>query len=853
MKNYARGTVDTYDDRGGYGFIIPDAPSEGEEKLLVHRRSLRSPSLVLRHGDRVVYQKESVPRGTLATDVHPEAPDDTDIPAEGVIATIDAQHLRGTILSSSGAEVSFSFAELSDDNLPPTRGERVTFTLVKNELGNQARNISVDDFTQAPSSESGLEQIDTRAAADILAQAILARDSREFSDAEVLYERGLKQVPSVQLVTSYAAMQKNRNRRAEAMRIYQKGIKLFPNNSKLREDAGNLAFSIGDSNQALRYFEEGLRLSRQNETANAGNFLLSMARVYVKRGTHPDLKKALENYQAAEVVLAKSKAGKQALPRSDLLSMQTVSVRIQHHRGNLAFEFIQKAGFKVLRAQLFDQATVGADFVVEVDRPELLESYGIAGGLLIRCFFKSDITRTDLEGIDQVSKIEGESGLVDEQLAIIIVSSLPEPLQSTLFRRIEDRTRSLPAIVPLTQAELETSHDAMSTLRTALDQWLYRRDLFALNSPVSGRRFFGREKPLAEIRDAISAGTAAGIFGLRKVGKTSILKEIERRCTEAGDIALYVDLLRVPADITNSRWIYWKLGTELYRSTVRSGLKNVRWRIGEAFPDYLDVPVDFPIATAFDSDLTQVLKAVAQSTSSPKPKIVLMLDEIERLLPNSLGKEGFSGFFDLFSYIRGVSQESVNFVPIVTGANAAIAEISQFEGKDNPVFNFFKEIYLPLLQPKELKTMVQVLGRGMGINIPAETCDLIFQLTGGHPFFSRQLCSFLAEQNPQRPLHVRPEMIENLTERYLEVAGKDFQEVLDRFSRDYPDELEACIAIVEAGGALPIKEFVSSGGSRVNLRHLLGYQIVRLVDDSATVSIELLSRWLKQGRSAVHG
>ncbi|QVJ06468.1 hypothetical protein KGZ78_07385 [Pseudomonas aeruginosa] len=158
-----------------------------------------------------------------------------------------------------------------------------------------------------------------------------------------------------------------------------------------------------------------------------------------------------------------------------------------------------------------------------------------------------------------------------------------------------------------------------------------------------------------------------------------------------------------------------------------------------------------------------------------------------------------------------------------------------------------------MLQPKELKTMVQVLGRGMGINIPAETCDLIFQLTGGHPFFSRQLCSFLAEQNPQRPLHVRPEMIENLTERYLEVAGKDFQEVLDRFSRDYPDELEACIAIVEAGGALPIKEFVSSGGSRVNLRHLLGYQIVRLVDDSATVSIELLSRWLKQGRSAVHG
>ncbi|MGF6369418.1 cold shock CspA family protein [Paraburkholderia sp. RAU6.4a] len=857
MKAYARGTVENYDDRGGYGFIIPDEPADGEEKLIVHRRSLRSVALVLRSGDRVVYQKESVPRGTLATDVHQEVPDETSESSEtrdGTIATIETSLSCGTIRDSAGATIFFSFAELLDKDASPQPGDRVTFTVVKNELGFQARDLSLDTSVQAESRGTDREPVAPKAAAEILAQAILARDNRQFAEAERLYERGLEKFPTVQLATSYAAMQKNRNRRAEAMRIYQKCIALFPNNSKLRDDAGNLAYSMGDSNLALRYFEEGLRLARQNETANEGIFLLAIARIYIKKGTHLDLKKALETYQAAERVLAHSKTGKQALPRSDLLAMQVASVRIQHHRGNVAFEFIQKAGFKVLRAQLFDQATAGADFVVEVDRPELLESYGIAGGLLIRCFFKSDITRSDLEGIDRVAKIEGESGLVDEQVAIVIVSSLPETLQSTLFRRIEDRTRSVPAIVPLTQSELETSLDAMATLRTVLDQWLYRRDLFALNSPVSGRRFFGREKPLAELRDAISTGTAAGIFGLRKVGKTSILKEVERRGTEAGDIVLYVDLLRVPADVANTRWLYWKLGAELHRSSIKVGLKGVKWRIGQAFPDFLDVPADFPIATAFDSDLTQALKAIEQSASSPKPKIVLMLDEIERLLPNGLGKEGFGGFFDFFSYIRGVSQESADFVPIVTGANAAIAEVSQFDRKDNPVFNFFREIYLPLLQPKELTTMVQVLGRGMGINIPANACELIFRLTGGHPFFTRQLCSFLSEQHTQRPLNVRPEMIESLTDRYLEVAGKDFQEVLDRFSRDYPDELDACVAIVEAGGTLPIKELVKkSGDSRVNLRHLLGYQIVKLMDDNASISIELLRRWLQLGQGITRG
>lgn len=854
MKIYARGTVESFNDQGGYGSIVPDEPAPGEEKILVHRRSLRSIALALTSGDRVIYHKEIVPRGTLATDVHLEVVDEIgESPtAIGIVKKIEANLSRGIIADSSGKTVFFNFAELSNIGCIPNLGDSVTYAIGKNELGFQARCISLDVANQASQKVDGRELINPKLAPDLLAQAIVARDGREFPKAERLYEQGLSESPTVHLVTSYAAMQKNRNRRTEAMRIYQKALALFPNNSKLREDAGNLAYSVGDSALALRYFEEGLQIARQNESANEGSFLLSIARIYSKTESHQDRKRALETYQAAERVLARHKAGKQALPKADMLAMQIARVRIQHHRGNLAYGFIQKAGFKILRAHLFDQVTAGADFVVEVDRPELLESYGIAGGLLIRCFFKSDITRSDLDSIDRVARIEGGSGLVDEQVAIVILSSLPETLQSTLFRRIEDRTKSVPAIVPLTQAELENSIDAMATLRTALDQWLYRRDLFALNSPVSGRKFFGREKPLAEIRDAIATGTAAGIFGLRKVGKTSILKEVERRSTEAGDIVLYVDLLRVPADVTNARWLYWKLGSELHRSTAKVGLKGVKWRIGQAFPDFFDVPQDFPIATAFDSELTQVLKTIEQSTSSPKPKIVLMLDEIERLLPNNLGKEGFSGFFDFFSYIRGVSQESEDFVPIVTGANAAIAEVSQFDGKDNPVFNFFKEIYLPLLQPKELMTMVQVLGRGMGINVSSETCKLIFQLTGGHPFFSRQLCSFLSEQYIQRPLDVTMKMIEELTDRYLEVAGKDFQEVLDRFSRDYPDELDACVAIVEAGGTLSIKEFIKDAGNcRVNLRHLLGYQIVILDGDNATISIELLSRWLKHGQGEV--
>ncbi len=282
----------------------------------------------------------------------------------------------------------------------------------------------------------------------------------------------------------------------------------------------------------------------------------------------------------------------------------------------------------------------------------------------------------------------------------------------------------------------------------------------------------------------------------------------------------------------------------MYDRVSRSGLRGIRWRLGGVHSDYFDVPDSFPVATAFDSDLTQVLNSIKKTNLNPRPKVVLMLDEIERIVPNSLGKEGFTGFFDFFSYIRGVAQESDDFVPLITGANAAIAEKAQFAGRDNPVFNFFREIYLPLLRTSESTKMIQTLGRGMGIRISVDVCEYISSLTGGHPFFTRHLCSFVSERFSERPLTVTSEMVSGLIEQYLEYAGRDFQEIMDRFSRDYPEERASCVAIVQNGGTIRLSELMNMGSNKVSLRHLLGYQIVQVKDDQVSLTIELLRRWL---------
>jgi predicted ATPase len=183
---------------------------------------------------------------------------------------------------------------------------------------------------------------------------------------------------------------------------------------------------------------------------------------------------------------------------------------------------------------------------------------------------------------------------------------------------------------------------------------------------------------------------------------------------------------------------------------------------------------------------------------------------------------------------------------IITGANAMVTEAPQFDGRDNPVFNFFTEVYLQLLESSECSVMMRELGRGMGITFLQDATDYVYALTGGHPFFARQLCSFVAEHFTDRPLNVNRSMIERLIDRYLDVRSGDFEEIIERLTRDFPDELAICIDLAAAGGRLPLETIRHLSKSSVGsaIRHLTGYQIVATDRQTAYLTIDLFRRWL---------
>ena len=100
---------------------------------------------------------------------------------------------------------------------------------------------------------------------------------------------------------------------------------------------------------------------------------------------------------------------------------------------------------------------------------------------------------------------------------------------------------------------------------------------------------------------------------------------------------------------------------------------------------------------------------------------------------------------------------------------------------------------------------------------------------GGHPFITRQLCSFLAEKYSDRPLRVTGEMVRAALDDYLDLrADKDFNEIFERLSRDYPEERDVCLELARHEGLVPID-------SLTEIRVWEGYAVIQQDNGGCTL------------------
>lgn len=461
--------------------------------------------------------------------------------------------------------------------------------------------------------------------------------------------------------------------------------------------------------------------------------------------------------------------------------------------------------------------------------PFIAELVGIEREMLMVYAPFSEVQARSIKLHDEVM---AEDRLRVDPIGSIFVCRSPET--ATEVRHFVESDPERPPMVAISTQELELIRTG-DDLRSLLVQNLFRRDLFALESPLlTDTTYFGREEITAELLDRVRSGQNSGLFGLRRIGKTSVLFALGRRL-EASNVAhgTFIDLSS-PA-IYGVRW--W----DLLRRIIREMAEPLRLeRSDRSKVRALNVEYTSDNAAAnFKTDILHLTKLV------PSSRWALMLDEVEtitfELSPASHWSDDFLPFWQT---LRSVHQDLAGrFTFLVAGVNPKLLESDRVGRFDNPLFSTVKAYYLQPFELQALRSMVRKLGRFMGLRVEEEIYTRLLEEYGGHPFLVRQACSLLAKRVHERPGVLAVSLFSAERSRIAVALEKNVRQVLSVLAYWYPSEYELLRDLAN-GKVAEFVEFAQLNAAFTE--HIEGYGLVENARTTPSIRIALVPDHLRQ-------
>jgi hypothetical protein len=365
-----------------------------------------------------------------------------------------------------------------------------------------------------------------------------------------------------------------------------------------------------------------------------------------------------------------------------------------------------------------------------------------------------------------------------------------------------------------------------------LKDFFYGRDLFAFESPLhSDTYFFGRSSTVQFLYDKYKSGENSGLFGLRKIGKTSVLYALSRYLTFREEFAVFLDC-QEPA-FHKRRWY------ELLEFIIRSITSTV------LEPNNLEIDVstnysEKDASTAFEKDLNQIREKLQRK------RILLIFDEIENITfdisPTEHWQKG-EDYILFWQSIRSVFQKNPQlFSFIVAGVNPKIIETPQVHQVDNPIYRMLTPHYLAFFDASQVREMVSSIGNYMGLSFDDEIYTYLTEDYGGHPFLIRQVCS----------------RIHNITskERPIKISKYQYKEQKNNFDSSLRDYVELIVHVLQKWYPQEYKllEMLSienrhefkqlAKATPLLIQHLIGYNLVESSDNENYIKIKAVSDYV---------
>lgn len=475
---------------------------------------------------------------------------------------------------------------------------------------------------------------------------------------------------------------------------------------------------------------------------------------------------------------------------------------------------------------------------------EMRSMYSLGNEILIVCCYDgmNDFKSRTKDFIDYMLVTNNEFKNRLDKVTCFLIDGNIDIVNKVKADRAENPDARL--IVPFSIHELNNafSNDILSD---RMREFLYEKDLFGIAVPLKNDMlFFGKDRTIiiSELYARYKQGEEGGLFGLRRIGKTSILNLLKLRIEEADGVAVYFDCSSCHHLHWNEFILYIvrKIANEyLIDEQYKEELKKLFDNLNEQ-----DRYLTQNAVQSFIYDIQNIYKLLGNK------RILIILDEIESIgyttSPSDWWREQNDALY-FWQAIRTLIQMHSEYLSfVIAGVNPMCVEIPLINGYDNPIFGMVNPIYTSLFEYDDIKNMISSIGGRLGISFEETIYVKLMEDYGGHPFLVRQVCSKINNElnanHISRPTTVTRYNYELKRDEYRLAMTSVIEQILGVIEKYYPNEFEL-LKRLALDGRDAFKKEIALGEK--GIQHLVGYCIVEKSEGEYFIRIKSIEEYIK--------
>lgn len=475
----------------------------------------------------------------------------------------------------------------------------------------------------------------------------------------------------------------------------------------------------------------------------------------------------------------------------------------------------------------------------------LRELYNLGNEVLILCTADgmNDFKSRTKDFLDYLLITSEEFKNRLDKITCILIDKNDDIISIVKEDRIQNPDTRL--IVPFSINELQNGITE-DELQNRFRDFLYERDLFGIASPLnSDTLFFGkyRNNIISDLYGKYKQGEQGGLFGLRRIGKTSVLNLLRLRIEKENGVAVYFDC----SQYHHNRWndFLFRIIEQIVDTYREESKESGQVRIQEK-----DVPIlnqerylEEKAMKSFEKDIKQLYYALGKS------RILLIFDEIESIgyttSPSEHWKKGRDALY-FWQALRAIIQTNNDYFSfLIAGVNPQMIELGRIQEYDNPIFGMFTPIYMDLFDYDDVKTMISNIGAHIGLKFEEQVFAKLVDDYGGHPFLTRQVCSkisaeLLKKKIPRPATVTKNSYDKNAKDYKMDMVGV-IEQILGVLENYYPKEFQLLKKLALDGRAAFSKEIAN--GEKI-IQHLSGYRLIEKEDGEYFIRIKSIEEYL---------